>query len=153
MMRKGNTGAELVYSANAMTDNRHHIVVNGAVVHATVTAELDVAKQCRKRKVTPHFAQNTTRPAMPLMVAQHDIQAMRSVLAHGNGLSRYSAGSRAQVWCVRWNFEVSSRSAVYVSSGGLQHDTHANLVGIGAPAVRGKTRKTAMSRLEGKKNS
>jgi transposase len=87
LARKGNTGARLCYSANAMTDNRHGLIVDTEVTHADGTAERECAllmiSRLRRRKgrrtlgadkgydtrdfvsglrvygVTPHVAQHT----------------------------------------------------------------------------------------------
>lgn len=87
LARKGNTGAKLCYSANVLMDNRHGLIVDTEVAHATGTAERDSALAmlerqperkrrrtlgadkgydtkefvagARERGFTPHVAQNT----------------------------------------------------------------------------------------------
>jgi transposase len=86
LMKKGNTGAKLCYMASALMENRHGLIVDTEVEHATGTAECDSAlamlsrlpkrkrrrtlgadklydtkdfvRGCRERGVTPHVAQN-----------------------------------------------------------------------------------------------
>ncbi len=54
LARKGDTGARLCYSANAMTDNRHGLIVDTEVTHADGTAERECAllmiSRLRRRK-------------------------------------------------------------------------------------------------------
>jgi transposase len=87
LARKGNTGAKLCYSANVLMENRHGLIVDTEVAHATGTAERDSALAmlerqpgrrrrrtlgadkgydtkefvagARERGFTPHVAQNT----------------------------------------------------------------------------------------------
>ncbi|HEU0055440.1 MAG TPA: IS5 family transposase [Longimicrobium sp.] len=86
LMKKGNTAAKLCYTASALMENRHGLIVDTEVEHATGTAECDSAltmldrlperkrrrtlgadklydtkdfvRGCRERGVTPHVAQN-----------------------------------------------------------------------------------------------
>ena len=88
LMKKGNTTARLCYVASALMENRHGLIVDTEVEHATGTAECDSAlamldrlpkrkrrrtlgadklydtrdfvRGCRERGVTPHVAQNIT---------------------------------------------------------------------------------------------
>ena len=88
LARKGNTGAKLAYSASVLMENRHGLIVDTEVEHATGTAECDAAlamlerqprrkrrrtvggdklydttgfvQGARARGFTPHVAQHTT---------------------------------------------------------------------------------------------
>jgi transposase len=89
LLKKGNTAAKLCYMASALMENRHGLIVDTEVEHATGTAECDSAlamldrlpKQkrrrtlgadklydtkdfvqgCRERGFTPHVAQNINK--------------------------------------------------------------------------------------------
>lgn len=101
LARKGNTGAKLCYSANVLMENRHGLIVDTEVAHATGTAERDSAlamlerQPGRKRRrtlgadkgydtrefvagvrargFTPHVAQNTSgrRSAIDARTTRH----------------------------------------------------------------------------------
>ena len=86
MAKKGNTAAKLAYTGSALMENRHGLIVDTEVDHATGTAECDSAlamldrlpkkarrrtlgadklydtrdfvRGCRERGFTPHVAQN-----------------------------------------------------------------------------------------------
>jgi transposase len=86
LAKKGNTAAKLAYTASALMENRHGLIVDTEVDHATGTAECDSAlamldrlpkktrrrtlgadklydtrdfvRGCRERGFTPHVAQN-----------------------------------------------------------------------------------------------
>jgi transposase len=86
LAKKGNTAAKLAYTASALMENRHGLIVDTEVEHATGTAECDSAlamldrlptktrrrtlgadklydtkdfvRGCRERGFTPHVAQN-----------------------------------------------------------------------------------------------
>lgn len=88
LARKGGTGASLCYSANVLMENRHGLIIDTEVAHATGTAERDSAlamlerqpgrkrrrtlgadkgydtkefvAAARERGFTPHVARNTT---------------------------------------------------------------------------------------------
>ena len=89
LAKKGNTAAKLCYIASALMENRHGLIVDTEVEHATGTAERDSAlammerqpkrkrrrtlgadklydtkefvRGCRERGFTPHVAQNITK--------------------------------------------------------------------------------------------
>lgn len=50
LARKGNTAAKLCYSANVLMDNRHGLIVDTEVAHATGTAERDSALAMLERQ-------------------------------------------------------------------------------------------------------
>jgi hypothetical protein len=93
LARKGGTGASLCYSANVLMENRHGLLVDTEVAHATGTAELDSALAmlerqpgrkrrtlgadkgydtkefvagARERGFTPHVARNTAGRRSPI---------------------------------------------------------------------------------------
>jgi transposase len=101
LARKGGTGASLCYSANVLMENRHGLIVDTEVAHATGTAERDSALAmlerqpgrkrrrtlgadkgydtkefvagARERGFTPHVAQNTKgrRSAIDARTTRH----------------------------------------------------------------------------------
>lgn len=101
LARKGGTGASLCYSANVLMDNRHGLIVDTEVAHATGTAERDSALAmlerqpgrkrrrtlgadkgydtkefvagARERGFTPHVARNTAgrRSAIDARTTRH----------------------------------------------------------------------------------